>query len=348
MGSVSQLRSITCWVPNRIRPLSLTKKMCPKSRVVLALSFLFAGIIHAQTTNTGSIRGSVVYPDGTTLIGAVKVTLKVLRGDQIVAYTDNTGRFEFSGVAQGDYTLEADSDRDRRFEPGSERVAVRRGTSTFVTVYLKEKKVDAAAGGDKSVSVAMLNQKVPSAAKKEFEAASRLNAEGNLTESIAALRRAIAIYPDYLMARNDLGAQLLELGKLEEAATELRAAIKIDSKAANPQINLGIVLERQKKFAESLAVLDQALSLDPTSPAAHLYAGIDSVKLNDIVRGEKELKTAHELGGSSYAIALLHLGQLYMQKGEREAAIQAFESYLIESPNAANRAQVQQLIGKLR
>jgi Tfp pilus assembly protein PilF len=322
--------------------------MCPKSRVFLALLFLFAGIIHAQTTNTGSIRGSVVQPDGSPLVGAVKVTLKVLRGDQIIAYTDNTGRFEFSGVPQGDYALEADSDRDRSFDPGSERVGVRRGIATFVTVYLKEKKVESTSGGDKSVSVGMLNQKVPAKAEKEFEAATRFSAEGNATESIAALRRAIAIYPDYLMAHNDLGAQLLEQGKLDEAATELRIAIKIDPKAANPQINLGIVLERQKNFAESLAVLDTALSLDPTSPAAHLYAGIDSVKLNDIVRGEKELKTAHELGGSSYAIALLHLGQLYMKKGERELAIQAFESYLIESPNAANAAQVKQLIGKLR
>ena len=175
-----------------------------------------------------------------------------------------------------------------------------------------------------------------------------MNAEGNFIESIAALRRAIAIYPDYLMAHNDLGAQLLEQGQLDEAATELRAAIKIDPKAANPLINLGIVLERQKNYADSLAVLDKALSLEPTSPAAHLYAGIDSVKLNDTVRGEKELTAAHELGGTSYAIALLHLGQLYIKKGERELAIQAFESYLRESPNAANAAQIEQLIGKLR
>jgi len=322
--------------------------MCPKSRVFLALSFLFlAGLVHGQT-NTGTIRGNVVAPDGTPITTAVKVTLKVLRGDQMTAYTDQQGRFDMLGVAQGEYTLEAEADRDRRFDPGTERVSVRRGISTFVTVYLKEKKVESKTGGDKSVSVAMLNQKVPSAAKKEFDKATRFFAEGDAKESIAALRRAIAIYPDYLMARNDLGAQLLEVGELEDAATELQAAIKIDPKAANPQINLGIVLERQKKFAESLATLDKALSLDPMSPAAHLYAGIDSVRLNDIVRGEKELKTAHELGGSSYAIALLHLGQLYMQKGERELAIQAFESYLQESPNAANAAQIQQLIGKLR
>ena len=322
--------------------------MCCKSRVLLALPLFFAGLIFAQTPNTGSIRGNVLTPDGNPVTGAMKVTLKVIRGDQMIAYTDQSGRFELLNVVQGEYTIEAESDRDRRYDPGTERVNVRRGAPSVVTIYLKAKRVETSTGGDKSVSVAMLNQKVPQAAKREFEAASRFSAEGNAIESIAALRRALAIYPDYLMAHNDLGAQLLEQGNLDEAATELRAAIKIDPKAANPLINLGIVLERQKDFAESLAMLDKALSLEPTSPAAHLYAGIDSVKLNDTVRGEKELTAAHELGGTGYAIALLHLGQLYMKKGERELAIQAFESYLRESPNAANAAQVQQLIGKLR
>ena len=150
-------------------------------------------------------------------------------------------------VAPGDYTVEADPDRDLRFLPGTERVLVRRGASSVVTVYLRAKTVETSTGGDKErFQLAMLNQKVPAAAKREFEAAGRLNAEGNFIESIAALRRAIAIYPDYLMAHNDLGAQLLEQGQLDEAATELRAAIKIDPKAANPLINLGIVLERQR------------------------------------------------------------------------------------------------------
>ncbi len=151
-----------------------------------------------------------------------------------------------------------------------------------------------------------------------------------------------------VMAHNDLGAQLLEQGQLNEAAAKLRTAIKIDPKAANPQINLGIVLERQNNFLDSLATLDKALSLDPASPAAHLYAGLASVKLNDTARGETELKTAYDLGGTSYAIALLQLGQLYMKKGQREMAIQAFESYLRESPDAANAAQIEKLISKLR
>jgi Tfp pilus assembly protein PilF len=321
--------------------------MCFKSRLLLALPLFFATLVCGQT-KTGTIRGNVVTPDGNAISGAVKVTLKVVRGDQMIAFTDQEGRFDLFNVAPGEYTIEADPDRERRFDAGTDRVQVFRGSVSLVTIYLKEKKSDNQASRDKSVSVGMLEQKVPSAAKREFDRASRFSAEGNEIESIAALKRAIAVYPNYLAAHNDLGAQLLEQGDFAEAEKQLQAAIKIDPKAFNPQLNLGIVLLRQNKFSESLATLEKALSIEPAAPAPHLYAGMASINLNDTARGEKELNAAYDLGGSTYAVALLHLGKLYMKKGEREMALKSFESYLRDSPNAPDAAQVERLIGRLR
>jgi tetratricopeptide (TPR) repeat protein len=330
-------------------------------RVILALLLIFPGFVYAQTGSSslpgrpptdapGSIRGHVVLPNGTPLAEAVKVNLKVLRGDQAITYTDQQGQFELNNLSAGQYTVEIDADRDGRFEFASEKVLVRRGGGpTLVTIYLKEKQSEGQTrASDKTISLAMLDQKVPSAAKREFDRASRLSGEGKSLESIEALRRAIAIYPDFLIAHNDLGAQLLEQEQFEEAAVELRAAIKIDPRAFNPQLNLGIVLVRQKNFQEAREVLEKALSLEPASPAAHLYAGMAAVGINQGDRGEREFKAAHDLGGSPYAIALLDLGQLYMKRGDREMALKSFESYLRESPHAANAAQVEKLIGMLR
>jgi len=294
-----------------------------------------------------SIRGAVVLPDGSPVSEAVKVTLKVLRGDQSVVYTDQQGKFELRNLTSGQYTLEVEADRNPRYDIVTERITVQRNTPTFVTIYLKEKQSERRAASDKTVSVAMLNQKVPSAAKREFEKASRLATQGRLDESIDALRRAIAIYPDYLMARNDLGAQLTEQGKFDEAKEQLLAAVKIDPNAFNAQLNLGIVLVRLSKFADSLPVLDKALTLEASHPAAHLYAGIASLGMNDAERGEKELRASFDLGGAAYAVALVHLGRLYMKKGNRELALKTFQAYLRESPDGANAAQVQEMIAIL-
>jgi Tfp pilus assembly protein PilF len=327
---------------------------------ILVLPLMLAGYAYSQTLpgaglrplaseRLGTIRGNVVMPDGSPISEAVKVTLKAIRGDVAMVYTDQQGRFELGNITPAQYTIEADPNHESRFEITREVVQIQRGGGpTMVTLYLKEKQAEARAGADKTISVGMLDQKVPSAAKKEFQKASHFTDEGNALEAIAALKRAIAIYPDYLAAHNDLGAQLLEERKLDEAANELRAAIKIDPKAFNPHLNLGIVLIQQNKYSEALTALDQALSIEPSAPAPHLYAGMASVKLNDTVRGEKELNTAYDLGGNTYAVALLHLGNLYMKKGEREMALKSFESYLRESPNATDAAQVEKLIGRLR
>jgi tetratricopeptide (TPR) repeat protein len=327
------------------------------ARISILLAFLsnaFAPATSGQVARglasggQASIRGTVLMPDGAPISGAVKVTLKVMRGDQATAYTDQQGRFELRNLNAGDYTVEIDADRDSRYEITTERVSVQRNAPAFVTIYLKEKQAERRTVSNRTISVAMLDQKVPSAAKREFENATRLASQGKLDESIEALGRALAIYPDYLMARNDLGAQLMEQGRLDEAKVQLLAAVKIDPNAFNAQLNMGIVLVRLGNFAEGLSALDKAITLEPSAPAVHLYAGMACAGLNDTQRAEKELSAAYGLGGAPYAVALVHLGKLYLKRGDRELALKTFQTYLHESPDGPNAAQVQKLVSTLR
>lgn len=300
-------------------------------------------------TGDASIRGIVQMPDGSRIAEPMKVTLKVLRGDQASTYTDQQGRFEFQHVAAGDYTIEVEADRDRdRFEILDEKITVRTNTPNFLTLSLKEKRTDQKATRGKTVSVAMLDQKIPPAAKREFDNATSLARQGNLQESIAALQHAIVIYPDYLMALNDLGAQLIELGRLDEALAPLRAAIKIDPTSFNPQLNLGIILVRKKDFPAALAALDKALSSEPSSPAAHLYAGLAAAGAKDNQRAEREFKSANDLGGRDFSMALVYLGQLYLKMGEKQKAIDSLQRYLKVDSDGPNASLVKKMLADLK
>src|SRR2546421_579888 len=124
------------------------------------------------------------------------------------------------------------------------------------------------------VSAGELDRTVPAAAVKEFDRASKAAKDGKAAEAVEHFRRAISIYPDYLMAHNDLGTQLMSLGKLDEAEEEFRRAIKIGPKVFNPQLNLGIILVQSHKFSEAATTLETALSLDASSPSAHFFAGL--------------------------------------------------------------------------
>lgn len=337
-----------------------------KAVAVLSLFLLLSDLTAAQTgggdrpaprgeapvsgSSAGSIHGRVVMPDGSPVTQPIRLTLSVLRGDQSTTYTDSQGMFEIGDLTPGNYTLAAEEDRERKLE-AREQVRVFSRAPTVVTLYLKEKG-DATRAGPASnsnvVSAAELEQKVPAAAAREFERGSKAGQEGKLDEAVAHLRKAVSIYPDYLKAHNDLATFLLAQGRLDEAAEELRRAVEIDPRAFNPRLNLGIVLVGQHEFAGAADSLEKALSLDASSPAAHLYAGLARLGLNDSDRAEREFSTAYELGGAKYALAQYHLGQLYMNKGERARALKAFETYLHDAPEAPNAEQVRRLISILR
>jgi tetratricopeptide (TPR) repeat protein len=328
--------------------------------IILSLAIaLFSGVgdAYAQSrpgerstestrTTHGSIRGRVILPNGSFTDEAVKITLSTLRGTLATIYTESQGQFEFQEVAPGTYYLEFEADL-RRFHPVSETIQVYRGMPSVVTVTLKP--ISAAEGPKaKTVSVAELGEKVPIKAQREFDKATAAGGQGKTDEAIDHLRKAIAIHPRFVRAHNDLGTYLLAQGKLDEAEEAFRQALAVDANAFNPLLNLGIVLVHKQAFAEAVDRLTKALSLESNSPAAHLYAGLAFLGTEKLDAAETELKTAYSLGGPKFGVALYHLGQLYMNRGDRAAALKSFEQYLSVVPDARNAQQVQRLMAMLR
>lgn len=310
--------------------------------------FFSALCLTAQTTSPGSISGRVVLPNGNSVNENVRMSLETLRGVRSSSFTDNQGQFSFRGLAPGSYQVVVEADRNR-FEVVSVRVEVFPGSPSILTITLKEKKPSGESrSAGSTVSATELDSDIPGEARKEFERGSSSSKEGKTEEAIVHLRKAIKIYPAYLMAYNDLGVQLLAQGKLDEALDELRRAIALDPKAFNPNLNLGIVLVHQHNFLEAADSLRTALSLESNSPAARLYMGKALSGLDDPDGAAREFKTAHDLGGEAYAMALFDLGQIYLSKGNRKLALETFERYLSEAPKAANAAEVKKLIQVLQ
>jgi tetratricopeptide (TPR) repeat protein len=332
---------------------------------ITVLTLVFVGvaggrIAYSQTRNPngdttetdrtlrGSIRGRVIMPDGSRVSEAIKVTLQTFRDTLAIVYTENQGQFEFLELAPATYHLEIEAD-GQRFETVSEAVQVFRGMPSVITISLKTKRSpDRMAPADRAVSVNELEQNVPAKAKKEFDKASAAGNEGRTDEAIAHLRKAISLCPQFVRARNDLGTYLLTQGKLAEAAEELSQAVSLDNKAFYPALNLGIVLVHQQRFAEASDVLTKALLLEANSPAAHLYQGLALVGMGNLSAPEGEFNKAYSLGGAKYGAALFHLGQLYLNRGERNSALKSFEDYLAVVPEARNADQVNKLIAMLR
>lgn len=324
--------------------MSRSLQFLPRT-VALAGLILFCAV--AVSAQGGSLRGRLFLPSGNFLNESTRISLETGRGVRSTIFTDNQGQFIFQALPAAIYTLVVEGDRVR-FETTTATIEVYSSGTVILNVFLKPIKASKAAKNGNSVSVAELDAAVPDKAKKEFDRASHAAAEGKSKEAIAHLRNAISIYPRYLMARNDLGAQLLSQGKLDEAADELRKALEIDPKAFNPNLNLGIVLVQQQKFADAELPLKAAVSLDAGSAAARLYNGIALAGISANKEAERELKAAIELGGNTFSLAYFHLGEVYLNLGERSKASAALKSYLRESPNGTKAAQARTLLSTIK
>jgi len=310
------------------------------------LCLLCNSLALSQGSATGSISGRVMLPNGEYVTHSVRISLETSRGVKSSVFTDNQGQFIFRSLAPGLYQVIVEGDKTQ-WETTQVNTEVFPASPSILTIVLKEKKGSTTKGVG-TVSAAELEASIPQKARKEFERASDAYAAKKVDESIAHLRKAIEYFPNYLMAHNDLGAQLLEQGKLEEAEAELRRAILIDKKAFNPHLNLGIVLVDGKRYAEAVATLNDAVSLDASSAAARLYLGQALAGVGEVQPALKELKTAYELGGDDYAVALLHLGRVYLKANDPNSALKAFERYVRIAPKGPNVVEAERQIALLR
>jgi tetratricopeptide (TPR) repeat protein len=308
----------------------------------LIISIMLLSSASITVAQGGSVYGKVFLPSGAILNERAKINLQTDRGVKSSVFTDDRGSFEFKDLTPAIYEIVIEADPER-FETARTKVEVFPRAPSLVTITLKEKNP-----ADKNragvVTVGELDPAIPAAAKKEFQKAGESAQAGKIDEAISHLKKALNIYPRYLMALNDLGTYLLSEGALEDAAAQFRTAIDVDPKAFNPRLNLGIVLVQQKQFSRAAELLKTAIAINGDSPAARLYNGFALEGLNDQVKAASELESAHTLGGSAFAVALFHLGQIYARNGERTKARRMFEQYLKESPNGADASESRRMI----
>jgi len=298
-----------------------------------------------ESSTGATIRGKVLLPGGGFVTQSIRISLQTVRGVDSTVFTDNNGTFEFTRLNPGRYQVVVDAD-PRLYETSTESVEIVRGTVAVLNIALKEK---GKAGQPKAgaVSTAELDSNVPPKARKEFDRASDASKNGKAEEAITHLRNAIAIYPQYLMAHNDLGAQLLELNRMDEAEKELRLALDIDPAAFNPTLNLGIVLLKKHEIQSAIAVLEKATSMQSQSPAARFFYGMALSGASESERAEKQFIAAYTLGGDQYAEALFYLGRIYLDRGDRTVARQYLERYVRVAPEASNSTEARKLIAML-
>jgi len=293
-------------------------------------------------TNNAVIEGRVALPSGFSAERNVRITLKNSQMVLSTRYSNKHGEFRFDNLSEGVYYVQAEVDSEE-FEPVVEKVSLGRGIVSQVRLQLRENKLPLALNASRVVSVAELRQSVPSAARKEYELGLKSVAKGDFINAAAHFREAISIYPEYLAARNDLGAQYLKLKRLDEAEKHFQIVLERDPKNFNAKFNLGLVSVERKNYQDAILQLNQAIAIDSARPVARLWLGFALLETGDLAKAERELTKALVMGGAECVAAHYHLARIYLSRGDTAEASRAVRAYLEDAPKGEYAQEARQL-----
>jgi tetratricopeptide (TPR) repeat protein len=332
--------------------------------VGVVLSLCLAGSVYAQQpppanpsisdsesqTNLGgtnSIIGTVFAPSGRPIESRVRVKLSTMtRGDRIFQ-TNQNGGFAFRGLPAGSYTVIIEKEAD--YNPASQTVDIiqfRNTPGQTYTVNIRLQFKDRTEVKPAVVSAELLN--VPKKALTHFETAMELAKKNEHQGAIDELKLAIAEYPTFTRAFNELGVQYLKLNKLEEANEAFLGALKINPASFPALINRGIVNVMMKRYGEAVPILRKALQNHEQSAVGHYFLGQALANLGLFDDAEKDLLKALELGKEDMKEAHRILAIIYSAKGSKKRAADELEAYLKLAPTTPDAEKLKDQIRKLR
>jgi len=203
-------------------------------------------------------------------------------------------------------------------------------------------------------------------ALESYEKALAYAAKGNLSNAEKAYRKAIASYPDFLEAHNNLGNLLAKqgrlllayesiskahkllptnaritnnlghlsqsLGDIAKALDLYRSAIESDPEYAPTYINLGNALREVGDYQGALDAYDKALELDDKQYQLLVNKGALLNELHKFSDAKQALDKAIQIN-SKDAHAHNNLGNTFVEINQPDNAIQSFRQSLSLSPN---------------
>ncbi len=157
--------------------------------------------------------------------------------------------------------------------------------------------------------------------------------QGRPDIALTYLAAIINQYPDQAAWHVEMGNTLADLGNLQFALDHYQAAVDLDADNADYWRALAVFCLRYNMDVEGVGVTAarQAVFLAPNQAAALDVMGWSLMALEDMDAAERFLLRALEQD-EKYSPALLHLGQLYLEKNDQELAY----LYLLQ---AAHHAQ---------
>ncbi len=264
--------------------------------------------------------------------------------------SDDHGRFRFSRLAAGSYTLAVfvpERGEARKTVEVGPRSADSRGR-VAVSLNFKDSDFtfDDVTRQRNAVSTRELS--VPERAWREYEQAKKDLARRDAAAAGSHLEKAVTVAPQFEQAWNTLGTIAYQAQKYERAEQCFRQALAQKPEAYEPLVNLGGVLINLHKLDDAREYNQRAISIRPNDALANSQLGMTYFELGRLELAEKYLLRAVEIDPAHFSHPQLLLADVHVKLNRPHRAAEDLESFLEHHPDWPRTAEIRTAVSELR
>src|ERR1700733_7751216 len=310
---------------------------------LLLLPFLCFAISPAiAQIKAGNIHLHVTFPDDRAPTAQLKVVL-IGDGNQVAeTFTNDNGQAQFVNVAVGNYQVSVSGSGVQTTTSDTFEVDARKGTqSVFVRVKPAE-SADTRTVKGASATVAANDLKLPRKASQAFDKATKLIAKQQWQPAIDQLNKALALYPSYAEAYNNLGVVYARLGDTAKEREAFQKATAANDHFAPAFVNLARLEMKQHNFSVAEADLTKATAADPTDVrtlALLAQAQLLDVHYEDAIVSARKV---HSLPHNSYAVVHYVAARACERLHRLSEAVSELGLFLSEEPTGERASAARQ------
>ena len=264
------------------------------------------------------------------------------------AFTNADGRASFRVTSPGAYELRVSGIPVQGTSVESLQID-EMDKSRMVFVRVKP-KIDAAASTSKAGGspVTSANElRIPPEAQKAFHKGMEAWQHNDYAHAAEQFQKAIAIYPAYDTAYNNLGVMYFQTNEIEKAREAFEKSVALNDKNADADRNLARILIHDGNFTRAEGLLQKSLLVEPLNPVTLALLSVAEIQNGNDDGALATARKTHQLPHEGYSVVHFVAGQAYEHKGQPQDAFVEYETYLQESPTGAEAAQVRSALARL-
>ena len=264
------------------------------------------------------------------------------------AFTDGDGRASFHITSPGAYELRVSGIPVQGTSVESIRIDdMDKNRMIFVRVKPRAEAAAATSKPGASPVTSANELRVPADAQKAFHKGMEAWQRNDYAHAAEQFQKAIALYPAYEAAYNNLGVMYFQTNELDKAREAFEKSVALNDKNADADRNLARILIHDGKPARAEGLLQKSLLVEPLNPVTLTLLCVAEIQTGNDDGALATARKTHQLPHEGYSLVHYVAGQAYEHKGQPQNAFVEYETYLREAPAGAEAPQVRSAMARL-